>query len=518
MASSTNLLEVSGVTVAFRGLVAVDDVSLTVQAGERVGLIGPNGAGKSTLLGVIGGQTAAARGTVRFDGRDLTSEAPHRRASLGIGRTFQDGRPFLSLTAAESIKVGAAKLRGGPAIVSPERLLEEVGLSGAGNVLCNDLSYVDRKKLEVARALGIGPRLLLLDEPFSGLTWDESKGILAMLSRVTEDHGLAVVVVEHVVRLVMELCQRVVVMNDGHVIADGPPDEVRHDRTVIEAYLGTPPTREHGESVTDWHVANNWDLAPIGLSADRICVDRERIPVVHDVDLSVRQGQIACLLGPNGAGKTTLMECLSGILRPSSGAISTPSDGTVSLVHQSRGLFPTLSLQDNLLLALHGLSRRERQPRLDHALSLFPWMPARSRMAAGNLSGGEQQMLAVARALITRPSILLLDEPSIGIAPIIIQQIVVILEQLAEEGTAILIAEQAIDYVLQIASHGYVLEQGRVVAEGSHKDLSGAAIVKAYFGDVVDYALAGATPTDPLAQSYAQPPGTQDLGQATSPT
>jgi len=465
------LLQLSRVQRGFRGLRAVAGVDLDIRDNEFVGLIGPNGAGKTTLLNLVGGQLMPSRGRILFDGQDITSLAPHRRARIGIARTFQDVRSFAQLTAGEAVTAAAMN---SPGRVDQYRLLAEVGLEEKWGLLCGDLAYAEQKRLEVACALALQPRLLLLDEPFSGLSWQETADMVVLLREIAQSRTLALLLVEHVVRQLMQLCERVVVMHLGSVIADGTPDEVRSDRRVLEIYLGN----WEGER----KAAGARPDGEVSMSAQAVSVNRGSRRVLEEVTVEVRAGEIRCLLGANGAGKTSLLEALAGLLPLSSGRLAVAKGAVVRLVHQSRGLFPRLTAMENLQLGAYGRSRAYQKGRLEALVGYFPWLPQRLNVSAGSLSGGEQQMLAIARSLMVKPDVLLVDEPSIGLAPIIVERIGDILRTLADEGAAMIISEQSIEYVLDLSVYGYILEQGRIIGEGPVEKLRGEQFVQAYLG------------------------------------
>ena len=239
------VLTVSEVGVHFGGVVALNATSLTVHSGTVTGLIGPNGAGKTTLFNVISGLQAPDRGTVSIFDTDVTSMKPHLRARLGLARTFQRLEVFGSLSASENVQVGLEASRGqwgriagrtklGSAI---EPLLDRVGLTEAGTEQSSVLPTGLARMVELARALAIGPRLLLLDEPGSGLDESESMALGELLTSLAAE-GMAVLLVEHDMELVMRVCDRVHVLDFGHIIASGTPDEVRADPRVQKAYLG----------------------------------------------------------------------------------------------------------------------------------------------------------------------------------------------------------------------------------------------------------------------------------------
>ena len=231
------LLELRRVTKRFGGLVAVDSVDLGLEEGRVYGLIGPNGAGKTTLLSVIAGVHRPTGGRVLFQGRDITGLPPERVCHAGIARTFQLVRVFRGLTALDNVR--AAAVFGG-ARTSPgdvRELLALVGLAGLEDVRAEDLSYVEQKRLEVARALATKPRLLLLDEVASGLTPGELDGAMQLI-RLIAQRGATVLLVEHLMDLVMRVCQYLFVLDFGHKIAEGRPEVIARDETVIKAYLG----------------------------------------------------------------------------------------------------------------------------------------------------------------------------------------------------------------------------------------------------------------------------------------
>ncbi|MEZ5667918.1 MAG: branched-chain amino acid ABC transporter ATP-binding protein/permease [Alphaproteobacteria bacterium] len=236
-------LVVRGMGKTYGGVVALDGVDMAVAPGEIVGLIGPNGSGKTTLLGCIAGTHEPTAGAVTADGTDLTGLAPYAVARRGIGRTFQTLRPFGRLTALDNVAAAvtaAGRVRGGRAQRAAARaLLATFGIAGFADREARTLAYGQQRRLEIARAMALEPRYLLLDEPAAGLNDAESDDLLATLEGVRRRHGLGILIVDHDLRLIMRLCDRIVVLNKGGVIADGTPDQVRRDPAVRTAYLGS---------------------------------------------------------------------------------------------------------------------------------------------------------------------------------------------------------------------------------------------------------------------------------------
>jgi branched-chain amino acid transport system ATP-binding protein len=234
-----SLLTVSGLTKRFGGVVANRDISFAVRAGELLGVIGPNGAGKSTLFDLITGFARADAGTVAIDGRDVTRLRPDQICDLGVGRTFQKLKPFHGMTALENVMIGAFRRTSDvdAARRAAEEALDRVGLADRAAAHARGLSTGQRKRLELARALATGPRLLLLDEVTGGVDPGAIPGLVALV-RDLHARGMALVVIEHNMRVIMDIAQRVLALQLGELIADGPPVEVMRDRRVIDAYLG----------------------------------------------------------------------------------------------------------------------------------------------------------------------------------------------------------------------------------------------------------------------------------------
>jgi branched-chain amino acid transport system ATP-binding protein len=236
------ILEVSSVTKAFGGLVAINDLDLAINEGEVVGLIGPNGSGKTTSFNLISGFIKPDRGEIIFNGKDITGFKPHRICQYGIARTFQLTKPFAGLTALQNVMIGMMygerKIRSvAKAKMECEKILEFVGLVERGHSPVTSFGTVDRKKLEIARALATKPRLLLLDEMMSGLTATEMEEAVRLVKAIG-DSGITMIVVEHVMKAILDISSRLIVLNYGEKIAEGEPREVVRKEQVIEAYLG----------------------------------------------------------------------------------------------------------------------------------------------------------------------------------------------------------------------------------------------------------------------------------------
>ncbi|MCB1030880.1 MAG: ABC transporter ATP-binding protein [Acidimicrobiales bacterium] len=236
------ILETQEISVRFGGHMAVNSVDLSVEAGEICGLIGPNGAGKTTTFNVITGLQAPTRGRIRLDGQDITSLSAHKRARSGIARTFQRLELFGSLTVRDNVRTAAELNRtmARPVGDVADELLERVGLTGVDNQRADALSTGSARLLELARALACTPRVLLLDEPASGLDEGETDRFADLLMELARD-GLAILIVEHDVPLVMRMCDHLTVLNFGEVLASGTPKEIQKNQAVLDAYLGQDP-------------------------------------------------------------------------------------------------------------------------------------------------------------------------------------------------------------------------------------------------------------------------------------
>jgi branched-chain amino acid transport system ATP-binding protein len=240
------LLEIDNLGKRFGGFVALENITLSIPAGQRLGLIGPNGSGKSTLVNCICGTLRNEQGTVHFGGQKLDGLTAHQRTHLGLSRSFQLPRPFVSLTLADNIRIpllyAVARRRGSHHAAHEieercEALLGQVGLDDKAHRLPRDLTQVEMRKLELARAMAAEPKLLIADEAMAGLTHSEIEDILALLIRLNEQ-GVTIILIEHIMSAVMSFSRRLVVLVSGRKIADGAPDEVMRDSEVERAYLG----------------------------------------------------------------------------------------------------------------------------------------------------------------------------------------------------------------------------------------------------------------------------------------
>jgi branched-chain amino acid transport system ATP-binding protein len=236
----SDLLEIQGISKSFRGLSAVTNISIVVEPNTMVGLIGPNGAGKTTLFNMVAGVLAPDSGNIMFGSKNIVGLRPHQVCALGIGRTFQIAKPFAGLSVLDNVIVGALERSSGvvEARGRAERIIQKLGLASKRDLPASSLTLPDGKRLEVARALATRPKLLLLDETMAGLRPAECDELVALLREINQREHITILLIEHVMRAVMALAQKIVVLHHGEVIAQGTPEHVVNDPAVLECYLG----------------------------------------------------------------------------------------------------------------------------------------------------------------------------------------------------------------------------------------------------------------------------------------
>ena len=497
-------LQVQTLTMQFGGLRAVDDLALAAPAGRITALIGPNGAGKTTALNVLSGYYRASSGSFALGTESLSGLSAWRIARAGVARTYQTSQLFGTLSVADNVTLaaqrgrlgsllGSARLRASASRERATALLAFCGFTGRHDARAADLAHVDRRLVEIARALAIDPDVLLLDEPAAGLS-RQDKARLATLLRRIADAGVTVMLVEHDMALVMAISDQVVVLDAGQRLAAGTPAEIQANDDVRRAYLGEALAADPA-AAANLRAVPGKEMLGVG----RLVAGYGAEPVLHGIDLQVRHGEAVGLLGANGAGKTTLMHALAGLHRPVRGGIH--FDGAelaalgaeqvvargVVLVPEGRQVFPELSVLDNIRLGAF-LHPSERDAGVEAMLVRFPRLRERLHQRAGLLSGGEQQMLAIARGLMARPRILLLDEPSLGLAPKVIAELFAALDVLRREGMTLLLVDQMAGLALAIADRAYVIEDGRIVAQGEAAEIAASdALAEAYLGEAVPH-------------------------------
>jgi ABC-type branched-subunit amino acid transport system ATPase component/ABC-type branched-subunit amino acid transport system permease subunit len=509
------LLELHDVSRSFGGVAALQGVDLVVARGTVHALIGPNGSGKSTLVNVVTGVHPPTGGRAVFAHEDLTHASASRCRREGIARTFQACQIWRRMSVLENVMIGAhTRTYGGllTAMLLPERLrpwerrareralgtLRFVGLEARAHDAAGALPFTDQRRLEVARALVSDPDLLVLDEPAAGMHPSEIHGFVQLV-RDVRDAGITVLLVEHHMEVVAELADRVTVLNFGRAIAEGTASEVAAEPVVVKAYLG-----EHGRSPTGKPAA-----VPAGATAQGASPEEQPLlsirdlrvryggaPALHGVSLDVGEGEVVALVGANGAGKTTTLKTISGmaeLLKSVSGAVVLAGKRIehlpahviarlgVAHVPEGRRVFAESTVEENLVFGAYRRRDSAVQQDIEMVYERFPILRERRRQPAGLLSGGEQQMLVIARALMSRPRFLLLDEPSLGLSPVVVDELFEVIANLAHEDVTILLVEQLATRALDVADRAYVLETGAIVRHGPAAELARDPEVRAAF-------------------------------------
>jgi branched-chain amino acid transport system ATP-binding protein len=478
---SKPILTLRGISKRFGSLVTANDIDLDVYPCRLHSLIGPNGAGKTTLFNMLTGMLRADTGEIRFDGHDITRLPAHRRTRLGISRSFQILSVFPNLTTFENVRVavqakspyqnGLLRDAHGLASVNARAwsLLDAVGLADRAAESCANLAHGERRLLEIAISLATDAKLLLLDEPLAGLAEADRVVVARLIRGLAETH--AVLLIEHDIDRVLALSDRISVLHQGKLIADGRPAEVGSNPDVVTAYLGTA---RHAAAQTVRAQAKVVQVAPKKLlEVCGISGGYSGSVVLENLSLTVNEGEAVALLGRNGVGKTTTLRAITGTVRATAGSLVLGGEDIthakpyqinrrgISLVPEGRRLFPNLTVIENLRLAA-----RPGGASLDEVYDLFPKLKLLHRSRAESLSGGERQMVAIARALMVPARIILLDEPFEGLAPAIVQEVTQALVRLRGR-VAMVIVEHHAETVLSIVDRAYVLVNGSVAYEGS---------------------------------------------------
>jgi branched-chain amino acid transport system ATP-binding protein/branched-chain amino acid transport system permease protein len=482
------VLEVTGVCKRFGGIRAVSNASLELRAGEIHALIGPNGAGKTTLFNLVSRLFRVDEGTIRLNGRDIHRLAVQDICQRGLARSFQITSLFKASSIHENIRLSLQARHpdcfnmwrdvDSHADVQAEtaELIRFLGLEGIEHVQGGELSYGGQRLVDLGIALGSKPQVLLLDEPLAGLAAAERERVSNLIKSIAT--SIPVLIVEHDIDRVLGFSRRVTVMNQGEVLMTGTPEEVRADQRVQEIYTGTgqPPAVERRAAASgDRRV----------LSFEKVNAFYSKSHILHDATLDVREGEIVALLGRNGAGKSTLLKTICGLLPPASGTIELNGMSIAGLpapeiarmgvgyVPQGRGLFAGMTVADNLALGRLARSRTGDSGVAwseEQILAFFPRLKDRMHVAADYLSGGEQQMVAVARALSGNVKLLLLDEPFEGLAPAVVLELFGAFNRLRQD-LSIVIVEHNLDLVLALADRVFVLERGSVLHQGPAEPL-----------------------------------------------
>lgn len=480
-AGGGDVLVAEGISRNFGALKAVSGVSMQVRDKTLHALIGPNGAGKTTAFNLLSGIIPTSEGRVTFLGQEISGKSPEEIAGLGLGRSFQITSLFPDLTVRENIRLAVQAqhpsrswgLTSTQSVQDVQQkaveMLNWVGLAGMDQAKASSLSYGGQRLLDLGLALATEPKVLLADEPLAGLSVAERERVGLLIKEIST--VIPVLLVEHDIDRVFDLADHVTVMAEGQVLVDGTVDDARNSQKVREIYIGSG-TSEVAASARQGQCSDEKLL-----SLKDVNLHYGKSHILNNVSFDLHKGEILALLGRNGAGKSSVLKGVTGIVTPSAGSIKLMGQELVGLssaqisrkgigyVPQGRGLFAGMTVRENLEL---GRIRRQTGEgshwSLEEILEYFPRLGERLDTPADRMSGGEQQMAAVARALSGDIRVLLLDEPFEGLAPAVVEQLFRTFDKLRDR-LSIVIVDHNLDLALALSDRTVVLERGRVLHE-----------------------------------------------------
>lgn len=495
---SQPVLTVRNLTNRFGSLYTARNIDLDVMPCQLHSFIGPNGAGKTTFFNLLTGLLQPTEGRISLAGRDITRLKPYQRVRLGLSRSFQIVSVFKNLTAFENVRIAVQrrhKPRFAQLLVDAYRmdqvnartwtLLAAVGLEQRAAEQCVNLSHGEQRLLEIAISLATDANLLLLDEPLAGLAQADRQVVGALIRRLAEAH--AVLLIEHDMDRVLTLSDRITVLHQGALIADGKPADVAANPAVISAYLGAE--REAAQEV---HAPEPSAPGKPVLEVKALTAGYAGSVVIDKVSFTLREGEALAILGRNGVGKTTTLKSLMGAVEISGGEVLLDGQAItgrkpfeinrrgISLVPEGRRLFPNLTVLENLRLAT-----RPGGATLDEVYALFPKLQILAKSRASSLSGGERQMVAVARALMVPSRVILLDEPFEWLAPAVVKEVMEAVVKLRRKASLIIVEHHA-ESVLSIVDRAVVLVNGEVAYDGTAQALAADEALQAKLLGVVN--------------------------------
>lgn len=481
------VMSVRKISKSFGSIVTAREIDLDIMPCKLHSFIGPNGAGKTTFFNMLTGVLQADTGEILFEGQNINGLPIFKRVRMGIARSFQILSVFKELTAFENVRVAVQAQ-------SPKQkwmwkdahdieeinsrtwtLLQAVGLEDRAAEKCGNLSHGEQRLLEIAITLATNAKILLLDEPLAGLAKADREVVGRLIRKLGNTH--AVLLIEHDIDRVIELSDRLTVLHQGRLIADGNPYVVAKDPAVITAYMGQDIGDQHAlpeSAFSDDDGKQKRILAKI----DGLCAGYDGSQVLDNLHMEIREGEVVALLGRNGVGKSTTLRALMGAVQVSKGTVTLEGrDITkmpsyqinrlgISMVPEGRRLFPNLTVMDNLLLA-----QREGGVSVEEIFKLFPKLNILQKQKAQGLSGGERQMVAIARALMVPSKIILLDEPFEGLAPAVVKDIMAAVVQLRSRASLVIVEHHA-ESVLPMADRAYVMVNGQIAYEGTARQLA----------------------------------------------